>query len=104
MPTVCPTRNPGDRPTPGADLHAAGGSVCPGGHGPAGPRALQPVSPVGFKILGAQAQALHDWIVLRLTGERLAGTPSLTKVFGLIGRDLRAAQESAKTSAPEVSP
>ena len=52
-------------------------------------RALQPAKPVGFKVLGAQAPALRDWVLPRLTGERPAGTPSLTTVFGLIGRDLR---------------
>ena len=59
---------------------------------------------MGFKVLGARAQALRDWIVLRLTSERLAGTPSLTSVFNLIGRDLRAAHESARTSEPDVGP
>ena len=67
-------------------------------------RALQPVRSKGFKVLGARAQALRDWIVPRLTGERPAGTPSLTIVFSLIGRDVRAAQEAANTSAPDVSP
>ena len=38
-------------------------------------KALQPACPVGFKVLGAQAPALRDWIVPRLTGERRAGTP-----------------------------
>ena len=54
-------------------------------------RALQPTKPVGFKVLRAQAPALRDWILPRLTGERPAGTPSLTTVFGLIERDLRTA-------------
>ena len=51
-------------------------------------RALQTAKPVGFKVLGARAPALRDWIVPRLTGERPAGTPSLTTVFGFIERDL----------------
>ena len=67
-------------------------------------RALQPARPVGFKVLGARAQALGDWIVPRLPGERPAGTPSLTTVFGLIKCDLRATQDSASTWAPDVSP
>ena len=50
------------------------------------------------------APALRDWIVPRLTGERPAGTPSLTSVFGLIGRDLRAAHESAQVLEPETDP
>ena len=50
-------------------------------------RALEPAKPVGFKVLGARAPALRDWVLPRLTGERPAGTPSLTTVFGLIGRD-----------------
>ena len=54
-------------------------------------RALRPSHPVGFKLLGARAQALRDWIVPKLTSKRPARTPSLTTVFGLIGRDLRAA-------------
>ena len=41
-------------------------------------RALQPAKPVGFKVLGAQAPALRDWVIPRLSGERPAGTPSLT--------------------------
>ena len=56
-------------------------------------KALQPARRAGFKVLGAQA--LRDWLIPRLTGERPVGTPSLTSVFGLIGRDLRAAQETA---------
>ena len=40
----------------------------------------------------------------RLTGELPSGTPSLTRVFSLKGRNLRAAQEAANKSAPEVSP
>ena len=67
-------------------------------------RALQPGKPVGFKVLGAQAPALRDWVLPRLTGERPAGTPSLTTVFGLIGRDLRAAQEAAGGSATHADP
>ena len=67
-------------------------------------KALQRARPVGRKVLGERGHALCDWIVPRLTGEKVAGTPSLTTVFGLIGRDLRAAQECAGTSAPEVSP
>ena len=67
-------------------------------------RALQPAKPVGFKVLGAQAPALRDWVLPRLTGERPAGTPSLTTVFGLIGRDLRAAQEAAGGSATHADP
>ena len=67
-------------------------------------RALQPAKPVGFKVLGAQAPALRDWVLPRLTGERPAGTPSLTTVFGLIGRDLRAAQEAASGSARNADP
>ena len=67
-------------------------------------RALQPAKPVGFKVLGAQAPALRDWVLPRLTGERPAGTPSLTTVFGLIGRDLRAAQEAAGGSAAHADP
>ena len=67
-------------------------------------RALQLACPAGFKVLGARARALRDWIVPRLTGEQPAGTPSLTSVFSLIGRDLRAAQESARTSEPGVGP
>ena len=47
---------------------------------------------------------MRDWIVLKLTGERPAGTPSLTKLFGLIERDVRAAHETADTSAQDVSP
>ena len=66
--------------------------------------ALQPAKPVGFKVLGAQAPALRDWVLPRLTGERPAGTPSLTTVFGLIGRDLRAAQEAAGGSAKNADP
>ena len=62
-------------------------------------RALQPAKPVGFKVLGAWAPALRDWIIPRLNGERPAGTPSLTTVFGLIERDLRTAQEAASNSA-----
>ena len=67
-------------------------------------RALQSARHMGFKILGAHAHALRDWIVPRLTGEHPAGTPSLTTVFNLIGRDLRAAQESASTSETDVCP
>ena len=67
-------------------------------------RALQPAKPVGFKVLGAQAPALRDLVLPRLTGERPAGTPSLTTVFGLIGRDLRAAQEAAGGSAKHADP
>ena len=67
-------------------------------------RALQPNKPVGFKVLGAQAPALRDWVLPRLTGERPAGTPSLTTVFGLIGRDLRAAQGAAGGSATHADP
>ena len=59
---------------------------------------------MGFKVLGARAQALPDLIVPRLTGKQPAGTPSLTTLPGLIGRNLCAAQESANTSAPDVSP
>ena len=66
--------------------------------------ALQPVRPLGFIVLGARAQALCDWIVPRLNGERQAGTPSLTTMFCVIGRDLCAAQEFASTSTPDVSP
>ena len=67
-------------------------------------RALHPNKPVGFKVLGAQAPALRDWVLPRLTGERPAGTPSLTTVFGLIGRDLRAAQGAAGGSATHADP
>ena len=67
-------------------------------------RALQPAKPVGFKVRGAQAPALRDWVLPRLTGERPAGTPSLTTVFGLIGRDLRQAQEAASGSARNADP
>ena len=67
-------------------------------------RALQPAKPVGFKVLGARALALRDWVVPRLTGERPAGTPSLTTVFGLIERDLRTAQEEASDSARSRDP
>ena len=67
-------------------------------------RALQPVRPIGFEFLGVKAQALRDWIVPKLTGERTAGTPSLTRVFSLIGRDVRAAQEAANSAAWDVSP
>ena len=67
-------------------------------------RALQPAKPVGFKVLGAQAPALRDWLLPRLTGKRPAGPPSLTTVFGLIGRDLRAAQEAAGGSATHADP
>ena len=66
--------------------------------------ALQPAKPVRFKVLGAQAPALRDWVLPRLTGERPAGTPSLTTVFGLIGRDLREAQEAASGSARNADP
>ena len=59
---------------------------------------------MGFKVVAAHAQALRDWIVPKFTGERPAATPSLTTVFGLIGRDLCAAKESASTSAPDVGP
>ena len=54
--------------------------------------------------MGVQAPALPDWIFPRLTGERPAGTPSLTSVFSLIGRDLRVARESARTSEMDVDP
>ena len=67
-------------------------------------RALQPAKPVGFKVLGARAPALRDWVLPRLTGERPAGTPSLTTVFGLIERDLRAAQGAAGTWAQSQGP
>ena len=67
-------------------------------------RALQPAKPTGFKVLGARAPALQDWIVPRLTGERPAGTPSLTTVFSLIGRDQRAAQEAESDSARSTDP
>ena len=40
----------------------------------------------------------------RLNGERPAGTPSLSSVLSLIGRDLRAAQKAANSWAPDVSP
>ena len=58
-------------------------------------KALQPAHPVGFKVLGTHAVALRDWMVPRLTSERPPGTPSLTSVFSLIGRDLHTAQEPA---------
>ena len=67
-------------------------------------RALQPAKPTGFKVLGARAPALRDWVVPRLTGERPAGTPSLTTVFSLIGRDQRAAQEADSDSARSTDP
>ena len=67
-------------------------------------RALQPVRPVGFKVRGARAQALRDWIVPRLTGKGPAGTPSLTTVFGLIGCDLRAAQQATNNLALDDDP
>ena len=67
-------------------------------------RALHPAKPVGFKVLGAQSPALRDRIVPRLTGERPAGTPSLPTVFGLIRRDLRAAQEAASDPAQSTVP
>ena len=65
-------------------------------------KAPPPARLAGFEVLGAQAPALRDWIVHRLTGERPAGTPSLTSVFGLIGRDLCAAQESARIPEPDA--
>ena len=67
-------------------------------------RALQPAKPVGFKLLAARAPALRDWVLPRLTCEQPAGTPSLTTVFGLIERDLRAAQGAAGTSAQSRGP
>ena len=67
-------------------------------------RALQPAKPVGFKVLGARAPALRDWVLPRLTGDGLAGTPSLTTVFGLIERDLRAAQGVVGTLAQSRGP
>ena len=67
-------------------------------------RALQPVRPTGFKVLGVRAQAQRDWIVPRLTGEWPARTASVTRVFSLIPRDLRAAQEATNSSALDASP
>ena len=67
-------------------------------------RALQPTRPVGIKVLGARAPARRDWIVPRLTGERPAGTPSLTTVFGLIEADLRTAQDAASDSERSHDP
>ena len=67
-------------------------------------RALQPAKPVGFKVLGARAPALRDWVVPRLTGERPARTRSLTTVFGLIERALRTAQEAASDPARSHDP
>ena len=47
---------------------------------------------------------LRDWVLPRLTGERPAGTPSLTTVFRLIGRDVRTAQQAASSSARNADP
>ena len=82
------------------DAHSKGWSAW----GVSYARALQPAKPVGFKVLGAQAPALRDWVLSRLTGQRPAGTPSLTTVFGLIGHDLRTAQEAASGSARNAEP
>ena len=60
--------------------------------------------PCGLQGLGAQALAPRDWIIPRLTSEWPAGTPSLTSVFGLIGRDLRAAHVSAQVPGPDADP
>ena len=57
-----------------------------------------------FEFLGAQVQALRDCMVPKLTGEQPGGTPFLTTVVGLIGRDWRASQESADASAPNGGP
>ena len=67
-------------------------------------RALQPAKLVGFNVLGARAPPLRDWVLLRLTGKRPVGTSSLTTVFGLIERDLRAAQWAAGNSTQTRGP
>ena len=64
---------------------------------PAGP-------PCGFQGPGGAGPGPAGLDSPRLTGERQAGTPSLTSVFGLIGRDLRAAQESARIPEPDANP
>ena len=65
-------------------------------------KAVQPARPTGFKVMGARAPALRNRIIPRLTGERPTGTPSLTSVFGILGKDLRATQ--ASTRVPEPAP
>ena len=67
-------------------------------------RALQLARPAGFKVVGAQAWVLRDWIVPGFSGEKPARTPSRTSVFTLIRRHLRAAQEFARVSEPDVDP
>ena len=53
--------------------------------------------------MGAQAPPLRDLIIPRLTGERPAGTPSLTSVFGILGKDVRTTLAPAWVMGPDTN-
>ena len=67
-------------------------------------QALKPAKPVSFKVLGARAPALREWVLLRLTGERPAGIPSLTTVWASLSETCERSKGQLATRREAAAP